>query len=194
MPGPAFAEGASVSLHPIEDDDHEFLQYGRNHPSTRKPLTETTIRSVDDVPEMLGEYHFLVCADERSESAGEASGDQGSASSADDDPERVGVVAFTYTRGTTSGSLLYWVAPEHRGNGYAGEAVDLFLDYAFAECGFHKVFARTLVTNEASIELLESLEFEREGRFREEKFVGGEWVDAFQYSLLADEWLDAGEA
>jgi RimJ/RimL family protein N-acetyltransferase len=230
MPGPAFAEGAAVSLHPIEDEDHEFLQYGRNHPSTRKPLTETTIRSVDDVPEMLGEYHFLVCADERSESAGEASGeaassvdDQGestgdasgeAASSVDDqgestevssgeaasnqnadtDPERVGVVAFTYTRGTTSGSLMYWVAPEHRGNGYADEAVDLFLEYAFAECGFHKVFARTIVTNDPSVAFLESKGFEREGRFREEKFVDGEWVDAFQYSLLADEWLDAAEA
>jgi RimJ/RimL family protein N-acetyltransferase len=173
MPGPAFAEGASVSLHPIEDEDYEFLQYGRNHPSSRKPLTETTIRSVDDVPEMLGDYHFLVCAQDAAE-----------------DPERVGVVAFTYTRGTTSGSLLYWVAPEHRGNGYADEALDLFLDYAFGECGFHKVFARTIVTNEASIAFLESKGFEREGRFRDEKFVDGEWVDAFQYSLLADEWLD----
>lgn len=177
MPGPAFAEGASVSLHPIEDEDHEFLQYGRNHPSTREPLTETTIRSVGAVPEMLGEYHFIICAQD-----------------AEAEPERAGVVAFTYTRGTTSGSLLYWVAPEHRGNGYAGEAVGLFLDYAFAECGFHKVFARTLVTNEASIELLESKGFEREGRFREEQFSDGEWTDAFQYAMLADEWLADGAA
>lgn len=177
MPGPAFAEGEAVSLHPIEDEDHEFLQYGRNHPETRKPLTETTIRSVDDVPEMLGEYHFLICAR-----------DDG------DDSGRVGVVCFTYTRDTTSGSLMYWIAPEHRGSGYAAEAVDLFLDYAFAECGFHKVFARTIVTNEPSIAFLESKGFEREGRFREEKFVDGEWVDAFQYAVLADEWLDGAEA
>jgi len=176
MPGPAFTTGERVSLHPIEEDDYEFVQYGRNHPSTRKPLTETTIRSLDDVAELFegAEYHFLVCAQR---------GDQ-------EDPERVGVVAFAYTRGTTSGSLMYWVAPEHRGEGYVSEALELFLDYAFAEVGFHKVFARTVVTNEASIATLESLGFEREGRFREEQFVDGEWTDAYQYAVLDREWLD----
>ncbi|MFB6072908.1 MAG: GNAT family N-acetyltransferase [Halobacterium sp.] len=180
MPGPAFATGDSVALHPIEDDDHEFLQYGRNHPRTRKPLTETTIRSVDEVPETLGDYHFLVCADGPEATTGYGP---------EDGPEPVGVVAFAYTRGTDSGSLMYWVAPEHQGNGYASEAVELFLAYAFREVGFHKATARVLVTNEPSVALLESLGFEREGRFREEQFVDGEWTDAYQYGVLADDWL-----
>lgn len=174
MPGPAFTTGDRVSLHPIEEEDHEFVQYGRQHPSTRKPLTETTIRSLSDVEDVFedAEYHFLICSQ-----------------TSDDDPERVGVVAFTYTRGTTSGSLMYWIAPEHRGEGYVTEALELFLDYAFREVGFHKVFARTIVTNDASIATLESLGFEREGQFREERFTDGEWVGAYQYAVLADEWL-----
>ncbi len=28
MPGPTFTEGTHVSLHPIEEEDHEFIQYG----------------------------------------------------------------------------------------------------------------------------------------------------------------------
>lgn len=176
MPGPAFAVGDSVSLHPIEEEDHAFVQRGRNHPSTRIPLTDTTIRTIDDVEEMLSdsEYHFLICARD---------GDG-------EEPTPVGVVAFAYVRDDEMGALMYWIAPDHRREGYVSEAAELFLDYAFAERGFHKVSARVLVSNEASIGVLESLGFEREGRFREETFVDGEWTDSYQYALLAREWLD----
>ncbi|WP_121822547.1 GNAT family N-acetyltransferase [Halostella salina] len=173
MPGPAFATGESVSLHPIEEEDHEFIQRGRNDPSTRVPLTDTSIRTLGDVAEMLAdeEYHFLVCA------RGE-------------EPEPVGVVAFPWVREESNyASLMYWTAPEHRGEGYVSEATTLLLDYAFGECGFHKIAARALVTNEASIAALESLGFEREGRLRDTFRKDGEWLDAYQYGLLADEWL-----
>ncbi|WP_135820972.1 GNAT family N-acetyltransferase [Halostella litorea] len=171
MPGPAFATGDTVSLHPVEEEDYEFVQRGRNDPSTRVPLTDTTIRTRDDVAEMFEdrEYHFLACVD--------------------GDP--VGVVAFAYVQEDSGfGSLMYWVAPEHRGEGYVTEATSLFLDYAFGECGFHRVGARVLVTNEASTAALESLGFEREGRLRDTCRLDGEWVDSYQYSLLAPEWLE----
>ncbi|WP_255151955.1 GNAT family N-acetyltransferase [Halorarius halobius] len=173
MPGPAFTTGEKVSLHPIEDEDHAFLQRGRNDRSTRVPLTDTTIRSREDVSELADDdYRFLVCTRE------------------DGELLRVGVVAFAYTRGDDWGSLMYWTAPDHRREGYVSEALDLFLEYAFRECGFHKVVGRVLVTNEASVGTLESLGFEREGQFREERFADGEWTDAYQYALLAREWLD----
>jgi len=175
MPGPAFATGETVSLHPIEEEDYEFIQRGRNDPSTRVPLTDTSIRTLDDVAEMLEDrdYHFLACTD------------------GGDEAEPVGVVAFSYVREESSfGSLMYWVAPDHRGQGYVTEATSLLLDYAFGECGFHRIAARTLVTNEASIAALESLGFEREGRLRDACLLDGEWVDSYQYSLLAPEWLD----
>lgn len=176
MPGPAFAEGDSVSLHPIEDEDHEFIQYGRNHPDVRVPLTDTSIKSVDDVGEMLEDedYHFLICTE------GE-----------DGESEPVGVVAFGWVSSPGErGSLMYWIAPEHRGNGYVTEASELFLDYVFRECGFHKVSARVLVSNDASAATLETLGFEQEGRRREAAVVDGEYEDMFTYGLLDREWLD----
>lgn len=196
MPGPAFTTGERVSLHPIEDEDYEFIQRGRNHPSTRIPLTDTEIRTVDDVAETLEnkDKHFLICVADGREATGSASGEGRPASSPnsdDDDPEPVGAIGFTWTsEPPKSGDLMYWVAPEHRQQGYVTEAAGLFLDYAFGESGFHKVTAHTLVTNEGSIAALESLGFEREGHFREEQFVDGECVDAYRYSLLAGEWLD----
>lgn len=176
-----------MSLHPIEEEDYEFVQRGRNHPSTRIPLTDTEIRTVEDVAETLADKdkHFLICADS-------ASGERGAErpASSGEDAEPVGAVGFTWTSDTPkSGDLMYWVAPEHRRQGYVTEATELFLEYAFGECGFHKVTAHTLVTNEGSIGALESLGFEREGRFRDEQFVDGECVDAYRYALLADEWL-----
>jgi RimJ/RimL family protein N-acetyltransferase len=183
MPGPAFKRGETVSLHPIEEGDHAFIQYGRNHPSTRIPLTDTDIHTLDDVQEMLADAdeHFLICVDDPDDRTGYGP---------EDGPEPVGVVAFTWTSGPPkSGDMMYWAAPEHRGYGYVTEGVELFLDYAFRECGYHKVTAHALVTNEPSIAVLEGLGFEQEGRFREDHFVNGELVDAFRFGLLADEWL-----
>ena len=218
MPGPAFTEGDTVSLHPIEEEDHEFIQRGRNDPSTRVTLGDTTIRRREDVAELFedgAEYHFLVCVDEQSESTGHANGEGHSSSSRSsgrgpredegavsdpipeegEDPEPVGVVAFGWVRNTVRiGSLMYWVAPEHRRQGYVTEGTELLLDYAFAERGFNKVNANVVESNDASIRTLESLGFEREGHQRRESFVNGEWEDMFTYGLLAEEWLNRSDS
>ena len=224
MPGPPFKVGDTVSLHPIEEEDHEFIQYGRNHPETRVPLTDTEIRTLDDVEQRLEdeEHRYLVCATGRSEVAEEASseghspsnhssGQRGGSTASDgttspspgpredgetagspdgDEFERVGGVAFSRVRSGESGNLTYWIAPEHRGNGYVTEATALLLDYAFEECGFHRVTGNTFVSNEASVAVLENLGFEREGRLRESGLADGEYEDIYQYSVLADEWLE----
>ncbi|WP_232686731.1 GNAT family N-acetyltransferase [Halobacterium zhouii] len=192
MPGPAFTEGDTVSLHPIEEEDYEFIQRGRNDPSTRVTLGDTSIRRREDVAELFeegAEYHFLVCVDE-----GEAA-EGGAPTGESRDPEPVGVVAFGWVRDDVRiGSLMYWIAPEHRREGYVTEGTALLLDYAFAERNFNKVNANVVTSNEASIRTLESLGFEREGHQRRECFVDGEWEDMFTYGLLADEWLDASDS
>ncbi|MFB6270965.1 MAG: GNAT family N-acetyltransferase, partial [Halobacterium sp.] len=100
-------------------------------------------------------------------------------------------VAFAYVaQEGERGSLMYWIHPDHRGNGYVTEATELFLDYAFRECGFHKVTARVLESNEASAGTLEKLGFVREGTRRESSIVDGEYEDMYTYGLLAREWLD----
>ena len=188
MPGPAFAEGDTVSLHPIEEEDHEFIQRGRNLPEVRIPLTDTRIRTLDDVAESLSDadYRFLICVDEHNESTDDSSSADGGAG----DPEPVGEVAFGYVaQENERGALMYWIHPDHRGNGYVTEATVLFLDYAFQECGFHKVTARVLESNEASAGALEKLGFVREGTRRKSSIVDGEYEDMYTYGLLADEWL-----
>jgi RimJ/RimL family protein N-acetyltransferase len=196
MPGPAFTTGESVSLHPIEPEDYEFIQRERQRESARVPLSAKQIRTCEDIAERFGdaEYHYLVCVPERKRGHVVASGEERPASNEREStdeaaPERVGGVALTRADGD-SGNLTYWIARDHRGQGYVTEATELLLDFVFRECGFHKVTANTYVSNGPSVRTLESLGFEREGRLREAGLVDGEFEDMFQYSLLRREWLE----
>lgn len=176
MPGPAFTTGERVSLHPIEPEDYEFIQRERQRESARVPLGAPDIRTRDDVEERFGhaEYHYLVC--EQSGTGAESHG------------PRVGGVALTRADGD-SGNLTYWVAREHRDQGYVTEATALLLEFVFRECGFHKVTGNTYVSNEPSVRVLESLGFQREGRLRDSGLVDGEFEDMYQYGILRREWL-----
>lgn len=194
MPGPLFARDGDVSLRLCEEDDLEFVQANRNHPAVRGPLTDSTPRNRAQVEEYFENrisdddtYHFLVC-DETSCAVADESGD----ADEDDQPDAtpVGVVAVPWIREPHGvGSLMYWVAPEHQGNGYVTAGTRLILDYVFREQSLHKVTANVIESNDASRHVLEKLGFVEEGRQREECFVDGHREDFYRYGLLASEWL-----
>lgn len=68
------------------------------------------------------------------------------------------------------------------------EAARLVTGYAFAELRLHRVLARVLAGNEASMRVWETLGYEHEGVHREAAFVDGEHVDLHHYGVLADGW------
>jgi RimJ/RimL family protein N-acetyltransferase len=236
MPGAVFAEGDSVTLRTIEEGDLDFLQRWRNHPEVRTPLTDSDPRNAEQMRDYFDNrisgdgdgFGFVVCVEgpsesteeasgeaassvaEQRESTGEASGDEGPASNANDrdaaaervdeqydpdEPVPVGAVHMPWIRQPHgSGMLMYWVAPPHQGNGYVTEATELLLDFAFEERRIAKARAVVLDSNEGSVHVLESLGFQHEGTQREEVFVDGERRDMHRYGLLAEEWLDASDA
>ncbi|QOD44252.1 GNAT family N-acetyltransferase [Clavibacter zhangzhiyongii] len=82
-----------------------------------------------------------------------------------------------------------WVMnPDFAGRGYATEASRAMLDLAFRRAGAHRVVAQLDARNTASARMAERLGMRREGHFREELRVKGEWVDSLYYAVLADEW------
>lgn len=196
MPGPAFVEGDTVNLHTIEEEDLDFLARGRNHPDIRRPLTDVDPMNGEQIRDYFENqisndgdgFGFLICrADDGS--AAEASEDE---ETEDAGPTPVGAIHIPWIRTKHgSGMLMYWVLPEHQGNGYVTEATELILDYAFAERRLAKVYAVVLETNVGSQRVLEKLGFEREGVHRQETFVEGERQDNYRYGVLADEWLDS---
>lgn len=85
-------------------------------------------------------------------------------------------------------------AASHRGRGYAGEALGLLIDYAFAELGLARLWARIIAGNQASIRLFSKLGFQYEGALRAHVLRSGLRRDMRIYGLLREEWTAAHDA
>jgi RimJ/RimL family protein N-acetyltransferase len=89
-----------------------------------------------------------------------------------------------------NGTFSYGVGihPEHKGNGYAAEAVLLVLRFMFDERRFHKCEARVYDYNCASIQLHRKLGFTEEGRLRQHLFQAGGYHDELIFGMTAEEF------
>lgn len=184
MSGPVFLEADSVTLHPVDRSDLPFVREAMNDPRVwraaldatptndelAEEFFETTLTSETDV-------HCLVRAGDR----------------------RVGKVSLTASRyGPTAtdrsrdAEVAYWIAPGDQGQGHAGEAVARLVRYAFEDRNLRRLTARAGAFNDASVGLLESLGFEREGRLREAAWYRGDHHDMLVYGLLREDWRADG--
>lgn len=84
--------------------------------------------------------------------------------------------------------LGYWVRTDRTNRGYATEAGRAVLLYAFHTLGLHKVRADVAVGNVPSARVLEKLGFQKEGTLREDRPVGGVFLDHWRFGLLAREF------
>lgn len=75
-----------------------------------------------------------------------------------------------------------------RGNGCGTKAAKLILRYAFETLGLHRVFLRVLADNPAAAASYRKAGFVREGCFRDDVFVDGNYVDVIFMSMLREEW------
>jgi RimJ/RimL family protein N-acetyltransferase len=85
---------------------------------------------------------------------------------------------------------LGWVLdPANTGHGYATEAVQELLRYAFEDLGVRRVVANCFLDNESSWRLMERVGMRRETHaVRESLHRSGRWLDTLTYAVLADEW------
>lgn len=171
MPGTAFVEGDRLDLHSALSEDYGWWAKWANTPGVRHEgffLSRSPLRK-DDVAAMVEEdasFHlFIACAD---------STPVGSVFLVDVDFEN------------RNAELGYWIIPDHHGNGYATEAAELCLDYAFDELGLHRVWARTHEDNEPSKRVLEKLGFQREGVSRDH-YYRGDYSDEYRFGILESE-------
>ncbi len=80
---------------------------------------------------------------------------------------------------------------EHRGQGLATEAARELVTYLFGSCGYHRVYAGTIITNTRSWKLMERLGMRKEAHFVQSHVPaepGGKWIDTVRYAVLAEEW------
>lgn len=86
------------------------------------------------------------------------------------------------------GEIGYVLHPDHHGHGYAAEASDALLGYAFETLGLHRVVARIDERNPASGAVLRKLGMRKEARLVENEWFKGEWSTEIAFAILADEW------
>lgn len=80
------------------------------------------------------------------------------------------------------GNKAYW------GQGYAGEAMRLAIDYMFGQRNIHRIEALVLDTNQASLRMHEKLGYKEEGIKRQSVYKDGAWHDQHILSLLRDDY------
>lgn len=166
MPGGIFRRGDRLTLRAVEPADYPFVAAHWNEPSVRRwfarsePLAE---RGVADFVAADDRVAFLVCRD------GEA----------------VGFLWFFDVDDVHERAAVgYWIVPEARDEGYATEAVDLGLRWAFDERGLNKVYAHVIEGNDASAAVLRHCGFRKDGDLREHYYVDGSFADAARFAVL----------
>jgi RimJ/RimL family protein N-acetyltransferase len=82
----------------------------------------------------------------------------------------------------------FMLDPQYQGLGYGKESSLALLQFAFHNCGFHKMIATVTAGNDPSLMLLSKLGFVLEGRLRENFQLAGTWYDDIKLGLLASEF------
>lgn len=84
--------------------------------------------------------------------------------------------------------LGYWIGAPFARQGYMREGLALALNHAFASLRLHRLEANIQPANTASIRLVESLGFHREGFSPRYLKIGGRWRDHERWAILREEW------
>ena len=80
--------------------------------------------------------------------------------------------------------LGYAFLPEFWGNGYAGEACETVLHWAFSDLHVHKVIAIINAENKRSVALARRIGMIEEGHMREARKIQGQYYDEKVFSML----------
>lgn len=91
-------------------------------------------------------------------------------------------ISRTAEVGILIGDKNYW------GQGYAREAINLILDYAFNVINLHMVYLKVYSYNVSAIKCYEKIGFKYAGRLREAIEVAGERYDVIYMDILKDEF------
>lgn len=97
-----------------------------------------------------------------------------------------GCISLTNHSAHKNGELGYWIGTEYWGRGYATEAADAMIRWAFAR-GYHRVYGRHFGSNPASGRVMQKLGMTYEGTQKEHFFKNGRYEDLVLYGLVRRE-------
>lgn len=76
------------------------------------------------------------------------------------------------------------VVEDKRNHGFAGQAIDLIVDYSFNLLGLHQLYCNIENSNKASLSLFEKKGFKKIGLKKEWNLRNSQWVDEYMLQLI----------
>ncbi|HUN88169.1 MAG TPA: GNAT family protein [Terriglobales bacterium] len=104
------------------------------------------------------------------------------------DEQLCGGAGLTVDQNHNRAEIGYWVGVPFWGQGIASEAARELMRYGFEDLKLHRIYAVCYTGNDASIRILEKFGMKHEGHSRQHFRKWGEYRDAENYGILADEW------
>ncbi|WHY98563.1 GNAT family N-acetyltransferase [Peribacillus simplex] len=98
--------------------------------------------------------------------------------------ELYGAIALSNNQKFNNGELAYWIGEKFWGNGYATEAAQAILYFAFEEKQYHKVFARYFNSNPASGRVMQKLGLKKEGILIDHVRKENRFEDLVYYGII----------
>lgn len=81
------------------------------------------------------------------------------------------------------------IAPSWQGKGYASQAIQLVMSYAFSVLNLYKLYLIVDKENARAIHIYRKLGFEIEGELRQEFFVHGKYRDVIRMCIFQPQYL-----
>lgn len=169
-----YLKNERIQLRAIEMSDAETLHRWENDTSswassmTIQPLSSELIRSyiTDSAHSIITKGELMLIIIERSSGS------------------PVGYLQLLgYDALSRRTGLGLYLSPEHRGRGYATEALGLVKSYAFDCLGLRMLYADILASNEACWRIFERLGYQHTATLPEWHYAEGKWHDLRYYQL-----------
>jgi RimJ/RimL family protein N-acetyltransferase len=164
-------EGKSVNLRAVEKEDLPLLKEWRNSlefTGQYQLISQETLKDIEKrYDELVDEKWFFI---EKK------------------DGTKIGTISHRLVFRTQEIGTA--VIPSERGKGYCSEAVKIMVDYLFLSKDIPRIQAHTDARNAAAQKVLGKAGFKKEGTFRKEYFVNGEWRDSCIFAILREEWKE----
>ncbi|WP_217586243.1 GNAT family N-acetyltransferase [Lentibacillus saliphilus] len=95
-----------------------------------------------------------------------------------------GTIGLSYKQNSNNGELGYWIGEPFWGNGYATEAVEAIIQFAFSDKQYHRVYAFCFNSNPASGRVLEKVGMTQEGILIDHVKKENQYKDLLCYGLI----------
>ena len=177
---PAFLETSRLRLRPIQEADgdafHEMyadpetMKYWSNPPVQSRQESQTLVNSDIEAMEQGNGIFWSVVLEQ----------------------SVIGkCVLFQFSLQNRRAEVGYLLRRDYWRRGLMTEAMGEILRHAYEDLKLHRLEADVDKDNQGSIQLLESLGFQKEGYFRERWNVYGQWQDSIMYGMLKPDWKAA---